>query len=455
MDQYDYLEERREARRKRRKREQAVAYITLVLTTLVLVAAIILGAGFLVGKLSLPSIGIGNQENVEESTPDIEDILEEEEGSLEEPDWEAELEEEEIVIPQLTPEEQLDEIVNAVIDAMPLEDKVAGLFFVTPEAITGVNAATMAGDGTRDALAEYAVGGLVYFRKNIETKEQVAEMLSNTDRYSKYPLFFGIDEEGGVVSRMADAGLVDRVYGASAIAETGDPQNAYVAGRTIGSYLQEMGFNVDFAPVADLSNIANSAMKGRTYGATAGVASNYLTEMVRGLNEMDITGCLKHFPGIGSTTSDTHNGMATTNRTREEFEQEEFAMFKAGIDAGARMVMIGHMEAPGLTGDNTPATLSKVIVTDILRNELGFDGVIITDAMNMAAISEYYSADQAAVMALKAGCDMVLMPENFKVAYEGVLEAIKNGTISEARVNDSLRRIYRIKYQDKLEQLSN
>ena len=123
-----------------------------------------------------------------------------------------------------------------------------------------------------------------------------------------------------------------------------------------------------------------------------------------------------------------------------------------GTPSLANMIMVGHMSAPALAGDNTPSSLSSAVVTDILRNELNFRGVIITDAMNMAAISNYYGADEAAIMALKAGCDMILMPEDFEKAYNGVLEAVRNGTISEERINDSLRRIYRIKYADKIGQ---
>jgi len=157
---------------------------------------------------------------------------------------------------------------------------------------------------------------------------------------------------------------------------------------------------------------------------------------------------MKHFPGIGSSTADTHNGLAFTERTAEEFRSQEFTVFKAGIDAGAQMIMVGHVNVPALDADNNPASMSKAIITDILREELEYDGVIITDALNMSAISEYYSSEQAAIMALKAGCDMLLMPENFLQAYAGVMTAVADGTISEQRVNDSLKRIYRIKYAD-------
>ncbi len=145
--------------------------------------------------------------------------------------------------------------------------------------------------------------------------------------------------------------------------------------------------------------------------------------------------------------------MASTERTLEEFRAEEFTVFQAGIDAGADMVMVSHIAAPALTGDNTPCSLSSAVVTDLLRDELHFDGVIITDALNMSAITDYYGADEAAVLALRAGCDMLLMPEDYEKAYNAVLQAVQeeNGPISEERINDALRRIYRIKYADKVQ----
>ncbi len=144
--------------------------------------------------------------------------------------------------------------------------------------------------------------------------------------------------------------------------------------------------------------------------------------------------------------------MASTDRTAEQFRAEEFAVFAAGINAGAEMVMVSHMAAPSLTGNNEPCIFSEELVTGVLREELAFDGVIITDAMNMAAISDYYGADEAAVMAVLAGCDMLLMPEDYEKAYNGILAAIQEGHISEERINDSLRRIYRIKFAGKIEE---
>lgn len=440
MEKNTTQQDRREVRRKRRQRSQILAYITVIAFIILVAAGIVFGVHFLTQQSRRQD---KEQENNQSK---VEEILDGEE-SIPAPETEPEE-----TIVELTPEQKLDEIVNAGIGVMPLEDKVAGLFIVTPEAITGVSTAIKAGEGTQRALSDYAVGGIVYFSKNIRSKEQLQEMVSNTKLYSNYPLFIAVDEEGGSVSRLGEAGLVTKVDSAQAIGQTGDANNAYLAGGAIGQYLSEYGFNLDFAPVADLASVENSVIGSRSFGADAAAVSPYVTAMVQGLKDHEVTACLKHFPGIGSSTQDTHKGLASTDRTAEEFRANEFLVFKEAIDGGADMIMVSHMSAPALAGDNTPCSMSEAVVTDILRNELGFEGVIITDALNMSAISEYYDSEQAAVLALRAGCDMLLMPEDFEKAYNGVLNAVREGVISEERIDDALRRIYRIKYADKVEE---
>lgn len=437
-DRQQTQDAKREARRKRRIRNQILAYLVLIVLILAVAAGIVTAVRFLLSESGQRQNDSGdNQSKIDEMLGNEDEI--------------------EVHVPTPEPlteptlEERLDEIVNAGIDVMPLEDKVAGLFIVTPEAITGVDTVLRAGEGTQQALSQYAVGGLIYFRKNIESEEQLVEMLNNTQLYASYQLFLAVDEEGGSVARVAEAGIGTAVEDAHAIGATGDPSNAYNAGVTIGSTLSGLGFNLDFAPVADIASVEGSVMAGRCYGADAQTASPFVTAMMQGLEEQGITACLKHFPGNGATTQDAHTGIAISERTAEEFRAEEFVVFQAGIDAGADMIMVSHMAAPALTGDNDPCSLSQEVVTGILREELGFDGVIITDALNMSAISDYNSSDEAAIMALRAGCDMLLMPENFEEAYNGVLQAVRDGVISEERINDSLRRIYRIKWADRLE----
>ncbi len=436
MDENKELE-RREFRHRRRIRNQIICYTSLVIVLIAIVSGATVGFSHFAKKAK-------EKKQTAELQAQLESLAENEEPVT------VAISEPETVVPEIDP---LDEVVEACIEVMPIEDKVAGLFIITPEALTGVGTAVKAGDGTREALSQKAVGGLVYFSQNIKSEEQLTEMLANTKMYSKYPIFLAVDEEGGEVSRVAESSIaVDNVGPMAEIGASGDTQKAYDAGNAMGAYLARFGFNLDFAPVADvLTNADNSVIGNRAFSSDGTVVASMVPSLVSGLEANKVSSCLKHFPGLGDAAEDTHDGMAVTERTLEEFQTVEFPAFKAGIDAGADFVMVSHVSAPALAGDNTPASLSKEVI-GMLRNDLGFEGVIITDALDMKAITEYYTADEAAVKALQAGADMLLMPEDYEAAYTGVLEAVQNGTLSEERINESLRRIYRIKKADTVEQ---
>ena len=399
---------RREERHKRRQRSQIIAYTVVGIMILVLAA----GIAFAVSKIT------GMNHDRQEQQNKLDDIIASEE-TITAPTEPVE------TVPELTNEQKLDKIIDeAIIQNMPLEDKVAGLFITTPESITGVSAAVQAGDGTKDALSKYPVGGIVYAAKNIQSADQLKQMIDNTKLYTSYPLFIAIDGEGSGTDAVAAAGLGTKTDSPETIGASGDTNNAYTAGTTVGSYLAELGFNLDFAPAADLKVVDGNAAGSSSYGTDAATVASFVTGMQTGLQEQKVTAAIGHFPGIGSTTQSTKNGMASTDRSAEDFRANEFAVFQSCIDSGeTKMITVSNMAAPSLTGDNTPCSFSRAVVTD-----------------------------EAAVLALRAGCDMIYAPENFETAYNGVLEAVQNGTISEERVNDSLRRIYRIKYADKIEQ---
>ena len=438
-EEFDEEMDRREFRRKRRVQNQVIAYISAV----IMLAVILAGAGLGIHK------GItawNDKKEAQELQAQMEEMSANQEDQVV---VEAPVETEEPVVEE--EKSQLDEIVDACIAEMPLEDKVAGLFIITPEALTGTDVAIKAGDTTKEKLSQYAVGGLIYAKQNIKSADQLKEMISGTQGFSKYPLFIGIDEEGGSVSRIAESGLADNVGTMGDIGTSGDPSKAKEAGSAIAAYLSEYGFNLDFAPVADVILEGNSIIGDRSFGSNAGDDAAMVSACVEGLQEGDVSACLKHFPGLGSTTEDTHEGMATSEKTKEDFETTDFLSFQGGIDAGADFVMVSHLSVPNITGDNTPSSLSDKMITDIVRGELGFNGIVMTDAMDMKAVTDYYTSDEAAVKALQAGADMILMPEDFEAAYQGVLDAVNNGTLSEERINESLQRIYRVKYSDKVE----
>lgn len=348
--------------------------------------------------------------------------------------------------------ETLDEKVQKKLDMMSFEEKVNQLFMVTPEQLTNVATAVRAEEGTRKAYEAHPVGGIIYFAKNLENPKQVKTMLSNTQKYAKnrtgLPVFLSVDEEGGQVARIAGNpafGVPKSAY-LSEIGKRGSTEEAGELGTTIGKYLKELGFNMDAAPDVDvLTNSHNEVVKYRSFSSDKDVVVKMAAAELKGLEEQGIIGMYKHFPGHGGTTADSHAGYAYVDSTLEELEKDALVPFQQGIGAGLRVIMVSHISCPEITGEHTPATLSKMMVTDVLREKMGFDGVVITDALNMGAITEEYSSSQAAVAALNAGVDILLMPADFESAYQGVMQAVKDGKLSEERIDESVRRILRIK----------
>lgn len=362
---------------------------------------------------------------------------------------EPETEEPETEEPIIDP---LTEEAIAVVSGMTLEQKVAQMFIITPDALTGANGATVVGNTTKQAYAEHPVGGLIYKKNNFKTKEQTQAMLSAMETLSletvALPIFLGVDEEGGKASVIASKSPidVDNIDNMSEVGETGDATKAYEAGDIIGSYLYDLGFNVDFAPVADvLTNEENEIVKDRSFGSDSTVVSSMTVSVLQGLEENNIYGVVKHFPGHGSTAEDSHDGVASTDKTLEELKACELVPFQSAIDYGVEFVMVGHISVPNVTGSMVPSSLSEYMISQVLRTEMGFNGVVITDAMDMKAITESYESGEAAVTAISAGADMILMPEDFEEAYDAVLEAVQNGTLTEERINTSLVRIVKAK----------
>ena len=342
--------------------------------------------------------------------------------------------------------------IDGYLEEMTLEEKVAQLFIIQPEAILDVGTAVAAGDATREAIDKYPVGGFIYFGENLQSKEQTQEMLRNVQAYSTertgFPAFLSVDEEGGTVARVAGTGNFDvpDIGDMADIGAAGDVDAAKQVGEDIGSYLAELGFNLDFAPVADvLSNPENTVVRKRSFGSDPELVSDMAIAVSDGLEEKGLLSAYKHFPGHGATSADTHKGYAYTDKTLEELEACELIPFQRCIADGAKIIMAAHISAPKVTGDDTPTSLSKTMVTDILREKMGYTGLVVTDAMNMGAITEEYTSGEAAVKALQSGVDIVLMPENFQQAYQGVLDAVADGTLTEERIDESVTRILTVK----------
>ena len=336
---------------------------------------------------------------------------------------------------------------------MTLEEKVYQMFIVTPEALTGYDVVNASTEITKGWLEKYPVGGLVYFADNIMTREQTEDMLKNTTASAMelqgMPMFLCVDEEGGRVVRVAGNDKMG-VTNVGPMKDIKDKDEANKAGTTVGTYLKELGFTVNMAPVADvLTNDKNTVIGDRSFGSDAAIVDEYADSYSDGLHSQGILSVYKHFPGHGATEGDTHEGYAYTNKTYEELKETELVPFANAQNNKIDMVMVAHIAVPNITGDNTPCTLSYKMVTEVLRNDLGYDGLIITDAMNMGAITKNYSSKEATVKAIQAGVDIILMPQDFSEAVAGVLEAVENGEITEERINESVLRIIEKKYKMK------
>lgn len=337
---------------------------------------------------------------------------------------------------------------QALLETMTLEDKVWQMIFLTQEELTDTMGTQYAGEGTREALSQYPVGGIIYFNSNISSEQQLRDLIGNTQSFSKIPLMIGVDEEGGRVSRLSGIGVTDYVAPMASYGSALDEKAVYELGRHFAESLLDVGFNVNYAPVADIvTNPDNTEIGDRSFSEDPSIAAAMVVQMVRGMQDNGLVSCLKHFPGHGSTSADSHYGMSVSERTLDELRGAEFIPFAAGIDAGVALVMMSHMSLPKVTGSDVPCDLSYEVVTGLLREELGFEGVIISDSHEMAAITAYYTCGEAAVLAVKAGCDVVLMPESKQAAANALLQAVADGTLSEARINESVLRILSLKYE--------
>ena len=339
-------------------------------------------------------------------------------------------------------------------DMLTLEQKVGQLFIVRPDALDltlsqetindahadGVTAVT---NDMRKALQQYPVGGICQFGKNIESPSQLVRFNADLQAASATPLLIAVDEEGGLIARLAnnDAFNLPRYASAAAVGASGDPADAREMGQTIGSYLKTYGFNMDFAPDADVNtNPDNPIIGERAFSSDAATAAQMAAAAADGLRENGILPTLKHFPGHGDTAEDSHTDLAVTYKTREELENCELLPFAA--DTGLHAVMVGHIAAPNVTGDMTPATLSPTLIGMIPDAE---NALIVTDSLAMDAITAAYTPGEAAVLAIQAGCDVLLMPNSLPEAYAAVLDAVQNGTISEARLDQSVNKILHYK----------
>ncbi len=349
--------------------------------------------------------------------------------------------------------------VEEELASMTLRDKVGMMFFVRPEALdTDVyydspqDLANISlqevNDRMRETARNYPMGGVILFGHNIKDEAQLNRFITDLQQLSGRPLL-GIDEEGGRVARIGRNPNfnVPKFPSAASLAAAGRTSDVENAANTIGKYLKSYGFDVDFAPVADVNtNPQNIVIGDRAFADNPREAAPMVKAYLKGLQKAGVVGCLKHFPGHGDTQADTHFGYAMSRKKWDEIRDCEMIPFKAGIQAGAHMIMTAHISLPNVTGSNIPSTLSPLILQDKLRNEMNFNGVIITDAMEMGAIIRQYSVEDASIMAIKAGVDMLLCVREYPLVFNAVLNAVQRGEISESRIDESVRRILHLRH---------
>ena len=342
-------------------------------------------------------------------------------------------------------EEKLEEVIaeNVAVDEiektlneMTLEEKIGQMVMI------GFHGTT-SNDDVNYMLNNYHMGGIILFDRNMENKAQVKTLIESLQTDRKIPLFFAVDEEGGQVARMKH----DLIPPPSQkeIGNSGDSSLAYSSANSIAQDLKNMGFNINFAPVADVGTPDT-----RSFSDNQNVVAEFVSQAAKGYEDAGFFYCLKHFPGIGLWQIDSHQDLETITGDRNTFDTIDLIPFKKIIsenDNSKFMVMVSHYKYTAFDAENS-ATLSYAIMTDLLRNELGFKGVVITDDLDMGAVSKYHDEKSLSVQSVKAGADIILSCHDYekqKKMYNGILDAVKSGEISEDRINESVRRILTMK----------
>lgn len=334
--------------------------------------------------------------------------------------------------------------IDEMVERMTTEEKVGQLV------IAGIEGTSFSAE-LEVLIKEHYVGGVILLGRNISTVESIVNLLNESKKaneLNKVPLFLSVDEEGGRVSRLPNG--VGKLPSARSIGALNDAQANYDAGIYLSEVLHEFGYNMNFAPVLDVfSNPKNTVIGDRSYGSDPAKVAKLGISTMHGMMDGDMIPVVKHFPGHGDTIVDSHDAMPVVKKEMEELKRMELYPFQQAIDDGAEAVMVSHVLYSDLD-DKRVASLSDRIMSDLLRTEMGFDGVIITDDLTMSAISNDYAISDAAVQSFKAGSDVLLIAGDFEeqlLSISKLLGAIESGEISEARLNESVERILSLKYK--------
>lgn len=341
-------------------------------------------------------------------------------------------------------EKSVEEKVDYHIENMTIEEKIAQLLIVYYNG-------SKFDETLRNSLETNQPGGFIMQGVNITTYEDTLNYVKQIKETSKVPMFVSIDQEGGIVQRLYNLQDIKPTYipAMYEVGQTNDEELAYEVGELMAKELRTIGVNVTYAPVIDVfTNEENTVIGKRAFGRDAQTVIDMAIPLSKGLSDNMVIPVFKHFPGHGDTYLDSHYDLPIVEKTLEELRKLELSPFKSAIENNALMIMTGHIAYPNITGDNTPATLSYKMITEVLREELGYDGVVISDALNMGALTRNYSNSEIYEMAINAGVDILLMPNSSSAeTIRLIKESVKKGNITEDRINQSLRRILTLKYE--------
>ncbi|MFF3558914.1 glycoside hydrolase family 3 protein [Streptomyces sp. NPDC002574] len=345
--------------------------------------------------------------------------------------------------------------VRAIIDRMSIEEKIGQLFVmrVYGHSATAPDPADVAANqdeigvsNAAELIAKYHVGGIIYFAwaHNTRDPHQIADLSNGIQRASRIPLLISTDQEHGAVTRVGSPATL--FPGGMALGAAGSVRDARAAAAVAGAELAAMGINQDYAPVADVNvNPANPVIGVRSFGADPKAVASLVAAQVAGYQGAGVVATAKHFPGHGDTGTDSHFELPVITHSLEEWRRLDAPPFRAAVAAGIDSIMTAHILVPALDDSGDPATLSRPILTGILREEMGYDGVVVTDALGMEGVRQKYGDDRVPVLALKAGVDQLLNPPLLETAWQGVLAAVRSGELTEERIDRSLVRILTLK----------
>ena len=337
----------------------------------------------------------------------------------------------------------IDAKVEETLSKMTLDEKIGQMITIFYRADTVDNT-------LKSAITDVKPGGFILFAENMSSYSGTLKFIKEVKSLSEIPMFISIDEEGGRVQRLTKLNGVE-VSDVPSMYDVGlkdDEELTYNVGKLIAEELRVFGINMDYAPVLDVySNPDNKVIGTRSFGTTASLVSKQGQALAKGLSDNGVIPVFKHFPGHGNTSTDSHVDLPIVKKTKEELKELDLIPFIDAINNNAEVIMIGHLAVPSITNDNTPASLSKSLITDFLKKELNYNGLVVTDALNMGALTNYYSDEEICGKAVEAGVDILLMPKSSRTCLKSVQDAVKNGTVTEERINESARKILKLKYE--------